>query len=164
MGWSRFGAYWQRIQHELHTAFAEVHTPREIAGSFALGTFVTMLPTLGVGLLLFVVLASVSSWVSKLALFASVLVFNPIVKWGVYVISFLLGVLILGPVEGVSLTDISFTAAPEIVIRLLVGNIILALVATICSYFAVLWLTHRYRGSQVVEVFDDVVDEIVDNQ
>jgi len=39
-----------------------------------------MLPTLGAGLALFVVPLYLFDWVSKIALFASVLVFNPLVN------------------------------------------------------------------------------------
>lgn len=56
------------------------HTPRKLAGSVALETFVTILPTLGTGVLLFVLLVAVTERVSQLALFASVVVFKPVVK------------------------------------------------------------------------------------
>ena len=158
----RFDEYRDRIREELRNSFTEDHTPREIAGSFSIGSFITMLPTLGVGVLAFLVIAFLFDRISKLALFASVVVFNPIVKWGVYAASFGLGVLILGPVEGVGLTDVSLDAGPEILVRLLVGNLILAVVATIASYTVVYRLAIAYRKSEIGEVIDDAVEEIVD--
>lgn len=149
-----------RTREELHGAFTEDKSPREVAGSFALGTFVTMLPTLGVGLLVFVVIVYVSSWVSKIALFASVIVFNPVVKWGVYAASFGLGVLLLGPVEGVSMTDVSVSAGPEILVRLLVGNLILAVVATVLSYVVVHRLAVRFESTAIAETIDEALEEI----
>lgn len=159
---SRVAGYGARIRTELRRAFSEDHTPRETARSFAVGTFITMLPTLGAGLLAFLAIAYVFDSVSKIALFASVLVFNPIVKWGVYASSFVLGVVLLGPVEGVSAADVSLSAGPEIVVRLLVGNLILAVVATGISYAIVHRLAVRYRTSAVGEAIDDAVEEIVD--
>ncbi len=159
---ARLGGYVERIREELRKTFAEEHTAKELAGSFALGTFITMLPTLGAGLLVFVVIAFVFDRISKIALFASVVVFNPVVKWGVYVASFTLGVLLLGPVEGVSISDISFSAGPEIVIRLLVGNLILAVIATVISYVAVYRLAVAYERTQVGEVLDEAVEEVVE--
>ncbi len=162
MGQTRIGGYLSRVRLELHDAFTEDHTPREIAGSFALGTFITMLPTLGLGLLVFAVIIYVSSWTSKIALFASVIVFNPVVKWGVYAASFTLGVLLVGPVEGVTMTDVSFSAGPEIVLRLLVGNLILAVVATVIGYVVVHRLVVRYRATPVGEAIDEALDEIAE--
>ncbi|MFB6234821.1 MAG: DUF2062 domain-containing protein [Halopenitus sp.] len=73
-----------RRPHErvLHRVFAEERSSQEVADSFALGVFITMLPTLGVGFLAFLALAFVFERPSTLALFASVIVFNPAVKWG----------------------------------------------------------------------------------
>ncbi len=160
---SRFRRYIDRIRGELHDAFTEDYTPAETARSFALGTFITMLPTLGTGLLVFVVLATFFERVSKIALLASVVVFNPAVKWGVYAASFTLGVLLLGPLEGVSMTDVSFRAGPEIVLRLLVGNIILAVIATIGSYTIALRLADRYQTSEVGETISGALEEIADD-
>jgi uncharacterized protein (DUF2062 family) len=98
------------VRDALRATFEETHAPRELAASFAVGTLIAMLPTLGTGLVLFVVIALVSDRVSELALVASVVVFNPAVKWGVYAASFALGALLLGPVEGVRLGDASLDA------------------------------------------------------
>ncbi|MFP8951401.1 DUF2062 domain-containing protein [Natrialbaceae archaeon A-arb3/5] len=163
MSRARFGRYVDRIREELHTAFNEDATPRELSGSFALGAFITMLPTLGVGLVLFVILAHVFGWVSKLAMFASVLVFNPAVKWGVYVASFALGSVLLGPVEGVSMTSASFSAGPEIVVRLVVGNLILAMIAMVVSYVVVHRLAVRYQSTGVGETIDEALEDIAEN-
>lgn len=138
-----------RTRGVLHQAFAQQRTPKEVAGSFALGVFITMLPTLGVGFLAFLALAFVFRRLSKLALFASVIVFNPAVKWGVYGASYALGVFLLGPVEGMSVSEASLNAAPAVVIRLLVGNTILSVVAAVPSYFIALRTIERYRESDV---------------
>lgn len=156
------GRYIGRIRDELRSAVTGDHTPREIAGSFAVGTFITMLPTLGTGFLLFLVIAVTTSRVSKLALFASVLVFNPLVKWGVYAASFTLGVLLFGPVGGVSLTEVSLSAGPDILVRLLVGNLILAILATVSSYAVVYRLVVRYRDSTVADAIDEALEDVAE--
>lgn len=158
----RADEYADRIREALHDAFTEDHTPREVAGSFAIGTFITMMPTWGTGVLLFFVIVYITDRVSKIALFASVVVFNPVVKWGVYAASFALGVFLLGPVPGVSLTDVSPSAGPEIVIRLLVGNLILAIIATVLAYVIVYRLVVRFRESPVGETIDKALEEIGD--
>ena len=159
---TRAGRYSTKVRETLHDSLTEEHRPRETAGSFALGAFVTMLPTLGTGLLVFVVIGVISDRVSKVALLASVVVFNPVVKWGVYAASFALGVALLGPVEGVDLSDLSLGAGESIVVRLLVGNLILAVVATAVSYVAVYRLAVAYQRSQVGEILDEAVERVAD--
>lgn len=158
----RAGRYADRIREELRRTFAEAYPPRATAGSFALGTFVTMLPTMGVGLLVFVAVTVLSDRTNGIALFASVVVFNPVVKWGVYVASFGLGVLILGPVESDALASASLDAGPGIVARLLVGNLVLAVGATVVSYVLVYRLAVAYRTSEVGELVEEPVEEIIE--
>ncbi len=133
------------LRSEIEGALAGRHTPRQVAGSFALGVFITSLPTFGTGVLAFFLIIWLFASVSKLALFASVLVLNPAVKWGVYGASFWLGSVLLGPVEGVTRSDLSMSAGPEIIVRLLVGNLILAVVFTVIGYVVAYRLTAAYR-------------------
>jgi len=142
---ARLAALREDVRAELEASLDGVYTPRQVAGSFAIGIFITALPTLGTGVLVFFLIAYLFSWISKLALFASVLVLNPVVKWGVYGTSFWLGSRLLGPVEGVRPSELSLTAAPEVVVRLVVGNVILAVVFTVVAYVAAYRLTAAYR-------------------
>jgi uncharacterized protein (DUF2062 family) len=137
-----------RAKEMLWEAFTEEHSTEEVAGSFSLGVFITMLPTLGTGFIAFVALAAFVDRLSKIALVASAVVFNPVVKWGVYALSLSLGFFLLGPVEGISVTDASLNAAPEVLLRLLVGNLILAVVAAIPSYFIAYQVVDRYRRDE----------------
>lgn len=161
MARARLKKYIQRVREEVISSFATEHTSHQIAASFALGTFITMLPTLGVGLLVFVVLVSLFEWINKIALFASVLVFNPVVKWGVYLSSFSLGILLLGPVEGVGMGEVpSLDEGNDILVRLLVGNLILAVIATVAAYFAVYRLVEAYDRHEL-PVVEETVEEFV---
>lgn len=149
MGRERLRAYRERVGEKLESAFSESHPPREVAASFSLGVFITALPTLGTGVLLFFLIVAISDRVSKLALFASVVVLNPPVKWGVYAASFSLGTALLGPVPGVTLSDVSLAAGPAIVLRLLVGNLVIAVVCAAVGYVAALRLVRAYRRRDV---------------
>ncbi len=151
----RLGDYRNRVRTELEAAFEEDTPPHDVAGSFAIGIFITSLPTLGAGLLVFVLLVAIFDRISKLALFASVIVLNPVVKWGVYGASFWIGTRILGPAPGVTPSNISFSAGPEVVSRLLVGNLILSAVFTVCSYLIVLRLVRSFRAREIE--IDDVI-------
>jgi len=148
-----------RVRAELHRSFSEEHTSEETAGSFSLGVFITMLPTLGTGLIAFVVLAWAFTRINRIAMFASVIVFNPVVKWGVYGTSFALGTAILGPVPGVTPASVSLSAGPAIVVRLVLGNTILAIVAAAVSYVAAhrVVVAYERREIGVVDAVTDVV-------
>ena len=141
----RLQRYVQRVRQELHDALAEEHTPNQVAYSFAIGVFITALPTLGTGVLMFFIIAYLFANVSRIALFASVLVLNPVAKWGVYGSSFWLGSRLLGPVESMTVQEVSLSAAPEVVVRLVTGNVILAVVFTVIAYVAAYRLTMEYR-------------------
>lgn len=70
---------------------------------------------------------------------------NPVVKWGVYGERFWLGSILLGPIDGVSRNETWLSAGPEIVVRLLVGNLILAVLLTVVGYVVAYRLTAAYR-------------------
>lgn len=153
------------VRREIHEALSDTHTPEQVASSFAIGVFITALPTLGVGVLAFFVIAYLFENVSKIALFASVIVLNPVVKWGVYGTSFWLGSSILGPIEGISMAEVSIDAAPDVVSRLLVGNLLLAVLFTVGAYFGAYRLTVEYRRRRgdvglLEEVYEDLLDRV----
>ena len=136
-----------RVRAELRAAFLEDHTPQEVAISFTIGVFITALPTLGVGFAVFVLLAYFFRQLSKIALFASVIVLNPPVKWGVYTSSFWLGNQLLGPIPGVTLESISLSLGPAILARLWLGNLILAVVFAAIAYVVALRLVTTFHAA-----------------
>lgn len=154
----RVRGYGRRVRAEIDRSFSEEYTPHQVATSFSIGVFITMLPTLGVGLALFVAIAYLSDWINKVSLFASVLVFNPVVKWGVYAGSLALGFFLLGPVEVETGGSVAAEGGQAVLIRLLVGNLILAVVATIAGYVVVYRLARRYR-ERAFALVDTVLED-----
>ncbi|WP_302081936.1 DUF2062 domain-containing protein [Salinibaculum rarum] len=129
----------------LRHAFAERHSTERVARTFSLGLFVAMLPTVGVGPTLLLAVSGVVERINRLAVVAAVLVCNPLVKPAVYVAGLALGFVLLGPVEGVALTDASLTAAPDVFVRLLVGNLVLAVLVAIPGYLVAFRALDHYR-------------------
>lgn len=152
---TRYLDYRSKIIEELENAFKEDHTPHETAASFSIGVFVTSLPTLGTGLILFAVLARLFDRISKLALFASVLVLNPFIKPAVYVASINLG--------GIILTrQLSITTEPEtLLLYLIVGNLVIGVILAVVSYFIALEAVKKYKesGSEVVEKAGEEIEK-----
>ncbi|MGQ4555971.1 DUF2062 domain-containing protein [Halobellus sp. GM3] len=123
-----------RARDELESAFLEDHSSHEVAMSFSIGLFITALPTLGTGLLMFAVLVYLFRQLSKIAMLASVIVLNPFVKWGVYASSYWLGQRLLGPIPGISFDGDVLAAGPDVLLRLWVGNLILAVLFASVGY------------------------------
>ncbi len=147
----RIAGYRDRVRAGIDRAMAEEHTPHEIAGSFGIGVVIAALPTAGTALVLFAVIAYLSDRASKLGLFAALIVFNPLVKWSTYAASFWLGSRLLGPVPGLSPTDVSAVSLSmgyDVLVRQLLGNFLLAVVAGILGYVIVRQLLIAYhRGA-----------------
>lgn len=152
----RVSTYWRRIQGELEAAFAEEHTPHEVAGSFSIGVFVTTLPSLGLGLVFFLALVRLTERVSKLAIFASALAINPLVKAPMYVAAFWIGGRMLGPMRAAP--PGSVTEASAIAVRMMAGFFVLGVFVAVAGYLAVYLLVTEYRKRDL-EVVEDVVDD-----
>lgn len=141
----RVRGYFDQVQQRLRAAVAEDHPPHHIAVSFAIGIFVTALPSLGTGLIVLAWVGYQFTWANKLALAAPVAVLNPLAKSSVYAASFVTGTALLGPVPGISRADIGLDAGVDVLARLLVGNAVLAVVLTGVSYVVVYRAVHAYR-------------------
>ncbi|MDG5821225.1 DUF2062 domain-containing protein [Natronococcus sp. A-GB7] len=123
-----------RVRSAFRVAFTEDHPPQWVASSFAFGIFVTALPTLGAGLPVLAWASHRFVWANKVAFVAAVAVLNPLVKGGVYAGSLLIGIQLLGPVPGPGHVEIGLDAGTDVLVRLLVGNVILALGLTVVGY------------------------------
>lgn len=130
----RVTGYFARVREALRLAFAEDHPPHLVATSFAVGLFVTTLPSLGAGVLVLAWVGYRFEWASNLAFFAAVAILNPLAKGGVYLASFVVGTRLLGPVPGATRVDVGLDAGVEVLVRLLVGNAVLAVCLALVGY------------------------------
>ena len=152
-----------RVRDAIEASFDADQPPAQIAASFAIGVFLTTLPTLGGNLVVMVILASRVAWINTVALFSSGIIINPLVKWGIYAVSIPLGISLLGPIDGGVAVELSLSGNRPLLVRLVVGSVILAVVATAISYGLVRRMVVAYRRRHltlVEEVADIVVREI----
>lgn len=138
--------YRNRVKEQVGKTLREDHSPQETAFSAALGTFVTVLPTLGVGILFFIVISKLFDRINKLALFACVVVFNPVMKYPIYIISYSIGSILTrsSPPEE-TLEKALTTQAMEATQTMIIGNLFLAAVLSIIAYFVVLRTANKYE-------------------
>jgi len=152
-----------RVRDAIEASFDADQPPAQIAASFAIGVFLTTLPTLGGNLVVMVILASRVAWINTVALFSSGIIINPLVKWGIYAVSIPLGISLLGPIDGGVAVELSLSGNRPLLVRLVVGSVILAVVATAISYGLVRRMVVAYRRRHLTvieEVADIVVREI----
>lgn len=147
---ARLAGLRERASDGLARAVAADHTPHEIAATFALGTAFVVLPTAGTAVVLFAVVAYLFERASKLALAATLVVFNPPVKWTIYGVSYWLGTVVLGPAPGVApsaevLQRVSLSAGRAVLVRQLLGNAVVAVVLAAVGYVVVRAAVVGYR-------------------
>lgn len=150
----------QKILTELKKSFNEEKTPHQIAFSFSIGVFVTALPTLGLGLFFFAYLSSRYEWVSRLAIFSSAFVLNPLVKPFFYIASINLGSLLVE-------RKFLIPNDPEsLLLYMIIGSIAGAAVLSVFGYFMTLTAVKSYRKKdlEIVEDIKHAVENKIDNK
>ena len=138
--------YGRRAQSRLRNAFVAEYPPQHTAASFSLGLFLTALPNLGASVLLLGVIGRRVERANALAFVAAVAILNPLAKGTVYVASFAIGAAVLGPVPGITRADIGLSAGTDVLVRLLVGNAVLAVVLAAAGYGLALYGVHAARS------------------
>lgn len=145
----RVRGYRETVQARFRAMVSQDYPPHLTGVSFAIGVFVTTLPSLGTGLLVLAAIGHRYAWANQLALFAPVVVLNPLVKTSVHAMSFAVGTVLLGPIPGLTDPELRLAAGREILVRLLVGNVILAVTFALIGYVLAVYGTisvRRYRG------------------
>ncbi|SDJ93345.1 hypothetical protein SAMN05216226_11248 [Halovenus aranensis] len=126
--------YTQRVQSTLREAFSDDLPPHSVALSFSLGMFAIALPNFGAAVFALVWVGRRFAWASNIAFFAAVAILNPIVKGGVYSLSFAIGVFLLGPAPGISSFELGLDTGTAVLVRVFLGNLILAAGIGLLSY------------------------------
>ncbi|MFC6722546.1 DUF2062 domain-containing protein [Halobacteriaceae archaeon SHR40] len=139
------GEYSRRLQARLRRAFTQEFPPHQTAMSLSLGIFLMALPNLGVSVLLLGAIGYRYDWINRMALLAAVMILNPLAKGTVYVVSFGLGATILGPIPGVSASDVSLSAGTDVLVRLFLGNLLFAAGLAAAGYAVALYGVHATR-------------------
>lgn len=133
------------VRAQLRAAFAADHPPSLVGASFAVGLFLVALPNLGISLVLVAGVAYLFDWADPRALSAAAILLNPLVKGGVYLASFAIGTALLGPVPGVFDGEVSLAAGPAVVLRLVVGNVLVAATLAVAGFLVTLFGVRAVR-------------------
>ncbi|MFH1053581.1 MAG: DUF2062 domain-containing protein [Candidatus Woesearchaeota archaeon] len=130
-----------KVKDHFHNVLSIKTTPKEIALGFAIGTFISIIPTPGFNIIIGLIIVLIFERISKLALFGAMVIWNPLTLIPIYLLSFKIGNLIFGSLPVVEfqlsmLNQILFYSR-----RFLVGNLIVAIGVSIISYVIVFFIT-----------------------
>lgn len=120
-------------------------SPHSIGLGFAIGSFISILPTPGFSFLVALLLIFLFKGINKFALFAGLLFWNPLVSLPIYYLSYKIGDLLFQNVPvliyELSLFDQIFIFAR----RYLIGNFILAITCSTLSYLIIKAIFKKFR-------------------
>ena len=118
-------------------------SPESTASGFALGTLVAILPTWGFSLILGLLLVLIFRRISKLAVLAALLIWNPLTLIPVYGLSYKIGDAMFGQAEVIKYNIVLLDQAFNFSRRFLIGLVILAVVISAAS-FLIIWLFAKF--------------------
>lgn len=150
---------WKQKAHAyFHKFMMNPHSEHSIGLGFAIGTFINIIPLFGLSIIIALLIMLLFRKVNRVSLLAALAFWNPFTLPPVYVASGFLGVLLMNRVpflqqlvERIPLPSwnlpflSSFLSAGW---KFLLGNMILAVLLTIGSYWATRLLVRWYRQEQ----------------
>lgn len=138
-----------RTVAKLKSLFTELQETRssdhEIALGFSVGTFISVLPTPGFNILLGVAAVAFYPRMNRLAVFAAMALYNPIVMIPFYWASYALGALIFTSLPVISYDIVIADQVYDYTRRYLVGNLIVTMAITAITYPVVHIIASRWR-------------------
>ena len=118
---------------------------RSIALGFAIGTLISILPTPGMNLLIGLLIILIFKSISKISLIASIFFWNPLTLIPIYYLSYALGNALL-PSPQTTVFDIQmFNLIYNFSRNYIIGNLIIATIFTVGSYYLIYHLVERYK-------------------
>ena len=136
---------WTKTLRDHYKEVLKLQTsPHSIAFGFALGSFISILPTPGINILLGIGLIAVFPRISKISLFAGLFFWNPLFTLIIYPLSYQLGDLLFGASPVIKYNIEFWDSLYNFSRRFLVGIIVVATVLSAASYFVVRIIAEVY--------------------
>ena len=149
----------RRIKNKIKHHFSEVAkvktSPESIAIGFAIGTFIAVLPTFGLGIFIGLLVVLVFERVSKISLVAAFAVFNPAIEFALYALNYSIGYSILAGREVSEATVDIYNNLFIYTQRLFVGSVVTATVLGVFSYFLIYYSVKAYQKRFLTELMEE---------
>ncbi len=135
----------ERVKEHFKDVTSLKKSPHSIAGGFAIGTFVALLPTFGLGVFIGILVLLFFKKISKISMMLAFVVWNPLILASVYPVSYIIGNTILSDSSaqshGISILEKLFTSSKSF----LLGSVILATIVAVIGYLLILILASHYQ-------------------
>lgn len=144
-----------RFAHVYRAVYAIRHTngsADRIARSFAIGTFIALLPTFGFGIAVAGMLFILFSTLHRPAVIAAFAVWNPLIQIPLYVLALEIGTVLYGTAPVITYNIEFLNQAITITRRVLVGNLIITTCITIIAYLAVYMAIRKFKHKPLFPV------------
>lgn len=155
-----FKKYKQKIKKHLEEVIKIKESPNSIALGFAIGTAIAILPTFGLGILIGLLIVLIFKKISKISMLAAFVVFNPLITFSLYGLSYKIGDFLLNeiPVKKYSIEILNqlFVYSK----RFLLGNFILTIIIASLSYVIIYLLAKKYQ-KQYKEIIKEPIEKFV---
>ncbi len=141
------------IMDKIPDPFIGMVTPHEIAAGFAIGTFISLLPTFGFSIILVTLFLLLFPKVNRPATVIALAFWNPILQVPIYTLSYEIGSMIFGDLPVVKYNIEILNQFFTLTRRLVVGNLITTSLLSVLSYLFVFVMTNNYlsRKKTIVE-------------
>ncbi len=137
--------YKKRLKKYIYEMLSAKRSEHSIALGFSIGSFFCILPTIGFTLWLFILISLIFKKINKLALFGSLVVWNPLLLFPIYYLAYKLGNLIYGTAPVVSYNVVFTYHIYNVSRRFLAGDLILAVIISVAGYFIVRVVMKKYK-------------------
>ncbi len=139
-------SYWKKLKHYFEEVVKSKPTPEAIALGFAVGTFISVLPTPFINVFIGLLVIFIYEPINKYSLFGSILFWNPLTLAPIYWLSYKIGNVIFAtaPVKTYQLNFLH--QVYYLTRRFVVGSLILAVPVSILTYYLVKKIAEHYQS------------------
>ena len=121
-----------------------------VAFSFALGSFIALLPTFGIGVFIALLLLILFPFLHKPGLLVAFVIWNPLVQIPLYSIGIGIGALLFSGLPVVSLDVTLWDQVVSLTRRVFVGSLIVSSTLSVLSYCLVFILIKKLKGKPII--------------
>ncbi|MBU2576322.1 MAG: DUF2062 domain-containing protein [Nanoarchaeota archaeon] len=145
-----------KIKKHLSEVLELKTSPHSIAMGFALGTFIAILPTFGLGAFIGLFFIMIFKKISKVSMFISFAIWNPLVLAFLTTVEYGIGDLIYSDLPIIYFKFEIFNKIFLFTRRILIGSIVLATTISIICYILIWYFSKKYQKKRFGSVGEEL--------
>ena len=141
----QFHRFWYRLRRGLVEVLRTASSDHTVSIGYAIGTFISILPTPGFSVLVGVLVVMIFPRISKVAVFLAMAIWNAWTAMPIYWLSAVIGEAIFGDAPIVWFELEALNQVFQYTRRFLIGNLIFSIPFSFFSYFLARWVLQTVR-------------------